>query len=141
MSPKYLFIEEVAEETRRTNSTVRHWLSKRRLASVRIGRRRMVLRADLDAFIANGLKPALDTGARGLTNRGGDPGRLTPTADPSVESAASPQLEARFKEGEDRSGFAGGEARSAEGAQPPGPCPGAPRSGVRARKHSNSGER
>ncbi len=136
MPPLYLFIAEVARECRVANSTVRHWVSTRRLASVRFGRRRMVRRVDLDAFIANALKPAVDTGARGLTNRGGDPGRLTPTADPSVDCAAESPITARFKGGEDRSGFAGGEARSAEGAQPTGPCPGAPRSGVRARSRT-----
>lgn len=135
MPALYLFIAEVARECRVAESTVRHWLSTRRLASVRFGRRRMVRRVDLDAFIANALKPAVATGARGLTNCGGDPGRLTPTADPSLDCAAEAPT-ARFKGGEDRPGFAGGEARSAEGAQPSGPCPGAPRSGVRARSRS-----
>lgn len=99
----------------------------------------MVRRVDLDAFVTATLTSAIDVGARGLTTRGGDPGRLTPTADPSVDGVGPrqrllrPAQSAWPKEGEDRPGLAGGEARSAEGAQPPGSCPGAPCNGERAR--------
>lgn len=52
MPSPYLLVEEVAEETRSPVSTVRHWIATGRLASVRPGRRRLVHRADLAAFIA-----------------------------------------------------------------------------------------
>ena len=139
MTHQILFIEEGAQERRVAISTVRHWISTGRLASVRPGRRRMVRRVDLDEFVAAAFKPAIDVGARGLTTRGGDPGRLTPTADPSVDGVDPrqrllwPAHSAWPKEGEDRPGLAGGEAQSAEGAQPPGSCPGAPCNGERAR--------
>jgi hypothetical protein len=79
----------------------------------------------------------IDVGARGLTHRGGNPGRLTPTADPSVDGAR--ELHSRSKGGVDRPGLAGGEERSDEGAQHPGPCAqGTPRSGARARINGKS---
>lgn len=136
MPYELLFMEEVARELRVAISTVRHWANTGRLPSVRPGRRRMVRRADLDAFVANAHRRAIDTGARGLTTRGGDPGRLTPTADPSVDGgliSAAEENDARSEGSVDRPGFAGGEARSAEGAQPTGSCRGAPRSGETAR--------
>jgi excisionase family DNA binding protein len=48
----YLLLEEVADETRTPLSTVRQWIAQGRLPSVRPGRRRLVKRADLDAFMA-----------------------------------------------------------------------------------------
>lgn len=51
MPSPYLLLEEVAEETRSPVSTVRHWIATKRLASVRPGRRRLVHRADLAAFL------------------------------------------------------------------------------------------
>jgi excisionase family DNA binding protein len=48
----YLLLEEIAEETRTPLSTVRHWIAQGKLPSVRPGRRRLVKRADLDAFMA-----------------------------------------------------------------------------------------
>ena len=126
MSTEWLFVEDVAREMRVPVGTVRHWIKARKLASVRPGRRLLVLREDLDAFLQSSRTVAIDVGARGLTTRGGNPGRLVPTADPSVDDD-------RFKGGTVRPGLAGGEARSAEGAQSPGSCPGAPRSGERAR--------
>jgi excisionase family DNA binding protein len=52
MANAYLWLEEVAEETRTPLSTVRQWIAQRKLPSVRPGRRRLVKRADLDAFMA-----------------------------------------------------------------------------------------
>lgn len=79
-----------------------------------------------------GCSVAVDVGARGLTHCGGNPGRLTPTADPSADGEH--ETHPWSKGGVDRPGLAGGEPRSGEGAQPPGPCAqGTPRSGARAR--------
>lgn len=58
MPSPYLLLQEIAEETRTPLSTVRHWIATGRLPSVRPGRRRLVRRADLDAFLA---PPANDT--------------------------------------------------------------------------------
>jgi len=52
MGSTYLLLEEIAEETRTPISTVRHWIAQGRLPSVRPGRRRLVKRSDLDAFMA-----------------------------------------------------------------------------------------
>ena len=52
-----LFLDEVAQETRASISTVRHWVSTGKLPSVRPGRRRMVRRADLERFV-EGPRPA-----------------------------------------------------------------------------------
>lgn len=52
MASAYLLLEEVADETRTPLSTVRQWIAQGRLPSVRPGRRRLVKRADLDAFMA-----------------------------------------------------------------------------------------
>jgi excisionase family DNA binding protein len=51
MSNALLLLEEVAQEARATISTVRHWVSTGKLASVRPGRRRLVRRSDLEAFL------------------------------------------------------------------------------------------
>jgi len=127
-----LWIEEVAEACRTPIGTIRHWIRTGRLPSLRLGRRRMVRRSDLETMLAASSGPAVNVGARGLTHRGGNPGRLTPTADPSVDGEHEPGDGS--KGGEDRPGLAGGEPRSGEGAQPPGPgAQGTPRSGARAR--------
>jgi excisionase family DNA binding protein len=132
MSSEWLFVEDVARELRVPIGTVRYWIRARKLASARPGRRLLVLRQDLEAFVASSRTYAVfDVGARGLTNCGGNPGRLTPTADPSVEHGSD--VPVRFKGGEDRPGVAGGEAHRAEGAKPTGPCPGLADSGERAR--------
>ena len=52
MASAYLWLEEIAEETRTPLSTVRHWIAQGKLPSVRPGRRRLVKRADLEAFMA-----------------------------------------------------------------------------------------
>ncbi len=51
MPSEFLFLEEVAAETRATLSTVRHWIAVGKLPSVRPGRRRLVRRADLERFL------------------------------------------------------------------------------------------
>jgi excisionase family DNA binding protein len=58
-----LLLTEVAAYTRTTLNTVRYWVATGKLASVKPGRRRMVLRSDLEAFVASGrinAKPAND---------------------------------------------------------------------------------
>ena len=49
--PALLTIPEVATVARAAESSVRHWLASGTLASVRPGRRRLVRRADLAAFL------------------------------------------------------------------------------------------
>jgi excisionase family DNA binding protein len=51
MPNQFLFLEEVAAETRATLSTVRHWIAVGKLPSVRPGRRRLVRRIDLERFL------------------------------------------------------------------------------------------
>lgn len=85
MQREWLLLDDVAREMRVPLGTVRHWIKTRRLASSRPGRRRLVLREDLDALIASSRTPALDVGARGQIVCGGNPGRLAPTADPNAE--------------------------------------------------------
>jgi excisionase family DNA binding protein len=52
MSAQFLLLEEIAAETRAPISTVRHWIATGKLASVRPGRRRLVRRVDLEAFLS-----------------------------------------------------------------------------------------
>jgi excisionase family DNA binding protein len=52
-----LLLDEVAREARVSLSTVRFWIGAGKLPSVRPGRRRLVRRSDLDAFL-NGGAPA-----------------------------------------------------------------------------------
>lgn len=47
-----LLLEEVAELARVSVETVRFWIRRGRLASIRPGRRRMVHRATLEAFLS-----------------------------------------------------------------------------------------
>jgi excisionase family DNA binding protein len=59
-----LLLEEVVTLTRAASvSTVRHWLRTGKLASVRPGRRRLVRRADLEAFLRRGVRQP-DPGGR-----------------------------------------------------------------------------
>jgi excisionase family DNA binding protein len=55
-----LLLDEVAREARVSLSTVRFWIGAGKLPSVRPGRRRLVRRADLDAFLNNGPPRACD---------------------------------------------------------------------------------
>ncbi len=52
MPSEFLFLEEVAAETRAALSTVRYWITTGKLPSVRPGRRRLVRRTDLERFLA-----------------------------------------------------------------------------------------
>ena len=51
MAEDYLLLDEVAELARVSVDTVRFWIRAHKLASVRPGRRRMVRREVLDAFL------------------------------------------------------------------------------------------
>jgi excisionase family DNA binding protein len=57
---EYLFLPAVAEICGVSLDTVRHWIQSGSLPSVRPGRRRMVLRAELDRFLARGAKASGD---------------------------------------------------------------------------------
>ena len=57
MVSPFLLLTECAELARVPVSTVRHWIAIGRLRSVRPGRRRMVRRDDLEAFLADGPTP------------------------------------------------------------------------------------
>jgi excisionase family DNA binding protein len=61
MTSPFLLLTECAEHARVPLSTVRHWIATGKLPSVRPGRRRMVRRADLDAFLAGAAAPAAGT--------------------------------------------------------------------------------
>jgi excisionase family DNA binding protein len=52
MVSPFLLLTECAEFARVSLSTIRRWIATRRLRSVRPGRRRMVRRDDLEAFLA-----------------------------------------------------------------------------------------
>ncbi|HEY0465000.1 MAG TPA: hypothetical protein VGC79_12360 [Polyangiaceae bacterium] len=52
-APAQLYhLSEVAGFTRAPLSTVRYWVATKRLRSLKFGRRRMVLAADLAAFVS-----------------------------------------------------------------------------------------
>jgi len=51
MTRTFLYLDEVARECRTSVSTVRHWIAVGRLRSIRPGRRLLVTREDLDAFL------------------------------------------------------------------------------------------
>lgn len=61
--------QEVAEELRVTCRTVRNLMYRRELAHVRIGGKRNVLRADLDAYIQSKRIPATPTSNMSLSSR------------------------------------------------------------------------
>ncbi len=48
----WLLLEEVAEISRTSTNTVRHWIRTGRLLSTRPGRRRLVRRSHLDEFLS-----------------------------------------------------------------------------------------
>ena len=48
---QFMLIPEVAEATRVSASTVRHWIRSGKLASVRPGRRRLIERRDFERFL------------------------------------------------------------------------------------------
>jgi excisionase family DNA binding protein len=51
---EFLFFEEVVAIARAPRGTVRHWIRTKKLPSVRPGRRRMIRRSDLEAFLKLG---------------------------------------------------------------------------------------
>jgi excisionase family DNA binding protein len=53
MPSPFLLLTEVAEEACVPVSAVRHWIATKQLTSFRLGRRRLVRRTELDAFVAN----------------------------------------------------------------------------------------
>ncbi len=67
MVSPFLLLTECAELARVPVSTVRHWISIGRLRSVRPGRRRMVRRDDLEAFLSE--PPGSETGSGSAANR------------------------------------------------------------------------
>ena len=56
-----LLIPEVAQIARVSPETVRFWIKRGKLPSIRPGRRRMVRRTALEAFLAGGATPAVPT--------------------------------------------------------------------------------
>ena len=61
---EFVFVEEIAGLCRVAPSSVRHWLSTGKLASVRPGKRRLVRRDELERFLRDSGIPA---GARKST--------------------------------------------------------------------------
>lgn len=58
MADGFLLLDEVADLARVSVDTVRFWIRAGKLASVRPGRRRMVRRDVLEAFLRQGSAPA-----------------------------------------------------------------------------------
>lgn len=52
-------IREVAESTKLSEAALRLWISRRKLAVVRLGRRVRISRAEVERLIADGTVPAL----------------------------------------------------------------------------------
>jgi excisionase family DNA binding protein len=50
--PRFMLLEEVADEARVSLSTVHHWLRTGRLKSTRPGKRRLVAREEFERFVA-----------------------------------------------------------------------------------------
>jgi excisionase family DNA binding protein len=59
-----LLLEEVAAVARVSTETVRYWIKRGRLASVRPGRRRMIRRDDLEAFLSSVSASVVQRGAK-----------------------------------------------------------------------------
>lgn len=51
MNNRFLLLEECADVARVSVSTVRHWIKAGKLRTFKPGRRRLVLRADFEAFL------------------------------------------------------------------------------------------
>ncbi len=68
MSERFLLVEEVANETRTCVATVRYWIKNGKLKAIRIGRRLLVSRADLDALLA-GSAPHTSASCAGRNGR------------------------------------------------------------------------
>jgi excisionase family DNA binding protein len=54
-----LTLDQVAELTHTPKNTIRFWIAQRRLSTVKLGRRRLVRRRDLEAFIEANTEEAL----------------------------------------------------------------------------------
>jgi excisionase family DNA binding protein len=60
----FLLVEEIAAECRAPKTSVRHWMRTGRLPSIRLGRRRLVRRADFERFLqVAALSPTVGTEA------------------------------------------------------------------------------
>jgi hypothetical protein len=53
---EHMLLEEVKAEYRWPLGTLRHWIRTGRLSSFRIGRRRFVLRSDVEQMIAHAIE-------------------------------------------------------------------------------------
>ena len=60
----FLLVEEISAECRAPQTTVRHWLRTGRLASIRLGRRRLVRREDFERFLRDAGLPPVAGGSR-----------------------------------------------------------------------------
>jgi len=58
----WLLLEEAAAVARVSAETIRYWIKRGRLASVRPGRRRMIRRGELEAFLSGGLSEVAGPG-------------------------------------------------------------------------------
>jgi excisionase family DNA binding protein len=59
---EFLLLDEVAREYRASVASLRYWIARGRLRSVRPGRRRLVSRENLERFIATGGRPVAAPG-------------------------------------------------------------------------------
>lgn len=81
MADPWLFLEEVADELRTSIGTVRYWVKAGKIRSYRPGRRRMVRRSDLEAFVARSVtvdKEGRPADPQPVTDDHGGAGRPTP---------------------------------------------------------------
>ena len=85
MPNQYLLLTECAAEARVSVSTVRHWILTGRLASTRPGRRRLVRRVDLAAFLG------ASEASGGVV--GDSEGGLATVADPNQLTNADGQID------------------------------------------------
>jgi excisionase family DNA binding protein len=60
-----LLLEEAAAVARVSTETVRYWIKRGRLASVRPGRRRLIRRDDLEAFLSGDSSRTVERGGGG----------------------------------------------------------------------------
>ncbi len=62
-SNEFLLVDEIATECRAPRASVRHWIATGKLASVKVGRRRLVRRQDFERFLRSaGLRDAPGAG-------------------------------------------------------------------------------
>ena len=83
-----LTIEEAAELLRLNPGTLRHWLTAGRLPSYRVGRHRLLRRADIDAFVES-CREVSTAGHPGPRSRkSGEKAEMASRADPGADLAA-----------------------------------------------------